>query len=75
MQSIIDYFSNVPDSHRIILLGLSLILFWIIEKQFPVTLNYKKWKHALVNSLFIIPDALVQLLLGFMVVKDRKSVV
>jgi len=69
MHSIINYFSNVPDSHRIILLGATLLLFWNIENLFAISFNYKKWKHAIVNSLFMIPAAPIQFLLGLLVVK------
>lgn len=68
MQSIINYFSNVPDSHRLILLGAALLIFWNIENIFPISFNYKKWKHALVNVLFVFPDALVQFILGIVIV-------
>jgi sterol desaturase/sphingolipid hydroxylase (fatty acid hydroxylase superfamily) len=69
MQSVINYFSNVPDSHRIILLGASMLIFWNIENIYAISLNYRKWKHALINTLFIFPDALVQFALGIIVVK------
>lgn len=69
MQSVINYFSNVPDSHRIILLTGTMILFWNIENLIGLNHNYKKWKHALVNGLFIFPDAVVQFILGIVVVK------
>ncbi|MEO6901672.1 MAG: sterol desaturase family protein [Bacteroidia bacterium] len=69
MQSIINYFSNVPDSHRIILLGTSLFIFWNIENLYAINFNYKKWKHALGNSLFMLPAAPIQFLLGILVIK------
>ena len=69
MHIIIHYFSNVPDSHRLILLAASLLLFWNIENAFHINFNYEKWKHALTNFLFVIPDALVQFILGLLIVK------
>ncbi len=70
MEAIINYFTNIPDSHRILLLSSSIFLFWNIENFKPVSLNYKKWTHASVNALFMIPAALVQFGLGWILVKS-----
>lgn len=69
MQSLIHYFSTAPDSHRVILLGIALVLFWNVENWFAFILNYKKWKHALVNATFIFPAMPIQFLLGIAVIK------
>jgi len=68
MNSIIIYFSNVPDSHRILLLTISLFLFWNVENLFG-EIRYDKWKHALTNTTFLLPDAIVQLCLGVVLTK------
>ena len=69
MDKLIAYFTTIPDSHRIMMLTGSIFLFWNIENILPVTFNYKKWKHAGVNVLFIFPAAIVQAVLGWALVK------
>ncbi len=68
MNSIIDYFSNVPDIHRIVLLGASMFLLWNIENFIGLKANYKKWKHAFKNALFTLVDAPVQAVMGILFV-------
>ncbi|WP_394990295.1 sterol desaturase family protein [Emticicia sp.] len=72
MNNIIEYFSNVPDSHRIILICTSMFLLWNIENSIGLNFNYKKWKHAFTNSLFTIFDIPVQFLLGIAFVFSTK---
>lgn len=69
MKNLIAYFSIEHDTHRIFLLLFSIFIFWNIENIIAITTNYKKWKHALTNSLFVFTAAPVQLLLGFILVK------
>ncbi len=69
MSKIQAYFSSVPDSHRIYLLGGTILICWLIENFVPVVNNYKKGKHSMVNALFIFPAAPVQFLLGVILAK------
>lgn len=69
MNFLIDYFSNAPDWHRVLILTTSIFLFWNIENFSGVTGNYQKWKHALLNAFFAFPAIPVQLLLGFILLK------
>jgi sterol desaturase/sphingolipid hydroxylase (fatty acid hydroxylase superfamily) len=64
MTQLQTYFSNVPDSHRVILLALTMFSFWTLENAFPIKGKYPKWKHLLVNVPFVLFAAPVQFLLG-----------
>ncbi len=64
MKDLQAYFSNVPDSHRIILLMLTMFSFWTLENLFPIKGKYPKWKHLLVNAQFVLFAAPVQFLMG-----------
>lgn len=67
MYNIIDYFSNVPDSHRIYLLATCMFVFGNLELFFSFKNSKTKFKHILLNCLFMIPAAPIQLLLGFLI--------
>ena len=69
MESLKDYFSSEHDFHRILLLMISIFVFWNIENLVSITFKYKKWKHAFTNSLFMFTAAPVQFLLGFALVE------
>ena len=69
MNTIKDYFTNMPDSHRLLILLGSLFLFWYIENIKFITVNYKKWKHISINSLFSLTAIPVQILLGLAILK------
>jgi len=64
MGSIIDYFNRVQDLHRIAILVITIAIFWHFENILNFKLDYQKWKHALLNSTFVIFDAPVQFVLG-----------
>ena len=64
MQQFIQYFSNVPDWHRIAILGLSVVILWNIENIIGLDFDYKKWKHFLTNAMFMAFDAPVQFIMG-----------
>lgn len=66
MHSFQLYFEHQPNSHRIAVLTISVIVFWNIENALALDLNYKKWRHALTNSYFMLVDAPVQFVLGIM---------
>lgn len=70
MDFIVNYFSAVPDSHRIILLGVCFIVFGNFEILFEFKKVNFKLNHILTNSLFILPAAPVQFLIGILIVKE-----
>jgi sterol desaturase/sphingolipid hydroxylase (fatty acid hydroxylase superfamily) len=76
LDAIIDYFANIPTSHRTILLVGGLILFSLIETAAPLmSLSYKRWRHALINIFFTFTTILVNLPLAFILVKSSDWVV
>jgi hypothetical protein len=68
MNNLVNYFEQVSDSHRIILVGTCLF-FWgnpgiiIFNKS-----QQKKIKHIITNSLFMIPAAPVQMGIGCLLI-------
>jgi sterol desaturase/sphingolipid hydroxylase (fatty acid hydroxylase superfamily) len=64
-----QYFTHLPDSHRIGLLTLSVTLFWWLENQQGWRMTYPRWPHALTNATFTLTGGLVQLLLGYSLLK------
>ncbi len=65
MQSLIHYFSNVPDLHRALLLTVSVTLFWWLENPRSPFTNTRRRQHALTNATFVFFGAIVQLFLGY----------
>ena len=69
MEAIIDYFANIPTSHRTLLLVGGLTIFWLIEVAEPLFhFEYNKWKHAGINIFFTLTTVLVNLPLAFLLV-------
>ena len=70
METLIDYFANMPTTHRTALLVGGLTLFWLIESAVPLfSFNYNKWKHAGINIFFTLTTVLVNFSMAFMLVK------
>lgn len=65
MKTLITYFNNVPDSHRVAILIVSITILWNFEHILDFRLDYNKWRHALMNTTFVFFDAPVQFALGF----------
>ena len=71
MDTIINYFSTIPPSHRTMLLVGGITFFWIIESVIPLfQFKYNKWKHAGTNIFFTITTILVNFPLAFILVKS-----
>jgi sterol desaturase/sphingolipid hydroxylase (fatty acid hydroxylase superfamily) len=68
MNSIVNYFSHVPDSHRVILLAVCLIAFGNVELLFSFKKSNHKLKHILNNMLFMLPAAPIQFIIGLLVI-------
>ena len=76
MEALIEYFSNMPTTHRTVLLVGGLTLFWMIESAAPLfSFGYNKWKHAGINIFFTLTTVLVNFSLAFMLVKTSDWVV
>ncbi len=73
---IIEYFSNMPSSHRTIILVSGLTIFWMIESIGPLfERSYQVGKHTIVNIFFTLTTALVNFPLAFILVKSSDWVV
>ncbi|MFT7121102.1 MAG: sterol desaturase/sphingolipid hydroxylase (fatty acid hydroxylase superfamily) [Neolewinella sp.] len=69
MQTIVDYFTNIPSSHRSLILVGGITFFWLIESAVPLfSNNYGKWKHAGINLFFTATTILVNFVMAFMLV-------
>ena len=76
MQSIIDYFTTIPSSHRTLLLVGGITFFWVLESTLPLFHHeYGKWKHAGINFFFTFTTILVNFLLAFILVGSSAWVV
>lgn len=66
MDAIIDYFTNIPTSHRSAILVGGIAFFWIMESAVPLfRFSYKKWSHALINFFFTLTTIIVNFALAF----------
>lgn len=66
MNEIVAYFSNIPSSHRSLILVSGITIFWLIENAFPLfTFNYRKWHHAGINFFFTLTTIIINFLLAF----------
>ncbi|WP_353778759.1 sterol desaturase family protein [Winogradskyella sp. 3972H.M.0a.05] len=71
METIIEYFRDIPSSHRSIILVGGLTLFWLLEGALPLfKFNYKKWRHAIPNIFFTITTIIVNFALAFLLISS-----
>ena len=76
MQTIIDYFSTIPSTHRTLILVGGLTFFWLLESAVPLfRFNYKKWRHAGPNLALTMTTIIVNFSMAFMLVKTSDWVV
>ncbi len=60
METIINYFNQIPSSHRAAILVSGIVIFWLVENQIPLfNFKYKKWQHAGVNFFFTLTTIVV----------------
>lgn len=53
METLINFFSNIPSSYRSALLIGGMSLFWIWESAVPLfRFSYNRWQHAALNIFF-----------------------
>ncbi|AWI25707.1 sterol desaturase family protein [Flavobacterium pallidum] len=66
MDSIIDYFSHIPSSHRGLILAGGIAFFWLLESLKPMLrFDYSKWQHAGINIFFTLTTIVVNFALAF----------
>ncbi|WP_299670949.1 sterol desaturase family protein [uncultured Polaribacter sp.] len=67
METIFNYFENIPKEHRSMIIVGGIAFFWILEGFFPLfKFEYKKWKHAFPNLFFTLTTVLINLGLAFL---------
>jgi len=66
METLKLYFNNAPDSHRVLLMLVSIFIFWNIENIMGLGLQYKKWKHAFFNTSFLLITLPIQAIFSFL---------
>ncbi|MBU2997014.1 sterol desaturase family protein [Cellulophaga baltica] len=70
MESLINYFENIPSLHRSLILIGGISFFWVLEGAIPlVRFNYGKWKHALPNLFFTFTTVIINFALAFLLLK------
>ncbi|MBL4604787.1 MAG: sterol desaturase family protein [Flavobacteriaceae bacterium] len=70
METIFNYFENIPREHRSMIIVGGITFFWLLEGAFPLfKFNYKKWKHAFPNLFFTMTTVLINLGLAFVLLE------
>lgn len=65
-----DYFSNIPDLHRTLILWGGLAFFYVIEYAVPLfRFQYRKLQHAGINIFFTVTTVLVNVSMAFILVQ------
>jgi len=76
MESIIEYFSNMPTAHRSLVLVGGLTFFFLLENAAPLFKeNYNKWRHSGMNVFFTITTVVVNFFMAFILVYSSDWVV
>ncbi len=67
MDTLANYFHNIPPQHRTLLLAGGIACFWLLETAAPVfRWRYQKWRHAGVNLFFTFTTVLVNFSMAFL---------
>lgn len=70
MESILNYFENIPSLHRSLILVGGITFFWLLEGILPLMrFTYSKWKHALPNLFFTLTTIIVNFALAFLLLR------
>ncbi len=76
MESIVDYFTNIPSSHRSAILLGGLTFFLLLESGLPYyRKSYKKAAHLGINLFFTLTTVVVNFLMAFMLLRTADWVV
>lgn len=69
MEAFLDFFEQMPNWQKLVWIFICLSFNWILEGGFPLfSFNYKKWKHAGVNLIFLSTSLAVNLIFGILTV-------
>ncbi len=71
METLLNYFQDIPSLHRGIIIVGGLTLFWLLEGIMPLFGKpYKKWRHAVPNIFFTLTTILVNMPLAVLFLKS-----
>lgn len=71
METLLNYFENIPSPHRAMIVVGGLTFFWLLEGAVPLfKFKYKKWKHAVPNIFFTITTIAINFVLAFLLLKS-----
>ena len=69
MDAFLAFFEQMPTWQKLLWIIICLNLNWILEASIPLThFNYRKWKHAGVNIVFLSTSMLINVLFGVVTV-------
>jgi len=69
METLVNYFTDMPTPHRSLVIVGGLAIFLLIENWAPFfTARYHKWKHAGINVFFTVTTIVVNLAMAWVLV-------
>lgn len=69
MEAFLNFFETMPSWQKFIWVIICISANWIVELGLPLmNFNYKKWKHAGVNFVFLASDLTINVLFGALTV-------
>lgn len=73
MHTLIEYFNNIPSSHRSAILVGGLVLFSLLETGIPLLRKpYNRWSHAAINIFFTLTTVIVNFVLAFILLRGSE---
>lgn len=69
MQHLINLLTHYSSKAEVFIFSITLFLCWNLENIAGLSIGYKKWDHAYLNSKFLITNIPLQFLLGFVYVR------
>lgn len=69
MENFLNFFETMPSWQKLLWIVICLNLNWLIEAGSPLfKMNYKKWRHAGKNIIFLISDLSINVIFGLLTV-------
>jgi sterol desaturase/sphingolipid hydroxylase (fatty acid hydroxylase superfamily) len=67
LEIFLQYFKDIPSTHRAIILVGGITFFWLLEGLVPLfSFKYKKWKHSIPNFFFTLTTIVINFGLAFL---------
>lgn len=67
MDNFLNFFETMPSWQKLIWIFICISINWVAESIIPLfKFNYKKWKHASVNMVFLAMDVSLNLIFGLL---------